>query len=148
MSTYLVAFMVTDLVNTNASRGLSPPTDLPEINIWTRKDVADMTRCASWIIAVPKVDSISNRFYCIAVFPSWTSRYAYTLATKLLPFYERYFGIGFKLPKIDMVAVPDFGFSAMENWGETEGHRTYFKLHDWFLKLLWPAIAVKNVCDQ
>lgn len=41
----------------------------------------------------------------------------------MLPFYERYFGIGFKLPKIDMVAVPDFGFSAMENWGETEEHR-------------------------
>lgn len=39
------------------------------------------------------------------------------MATKLLPFYERYFDIVFNLPKIDMVAVPDFGFSAMENWG-------------------------------
>lgn len=36
---------------------------------------------------------------------------------KILPFFEEYFGIGFKLPKIDMVAVPDFGYSAMENWG-------------------------------
>lgn len=35
--------MVTDLVKTNASRGVPPPSGLPEINIWSRKDVADMT---------------------------------------------------------------------------------------------------------
>lgn len=39
------------------------------------------------------------------------------MTTKILPFYENYFGIRFNLPKIDMVAVPEFGFSAMENWG-------------------------------
>lgn len=31
-----------------------------------------------------------------------------------LPFFEKYFDIPFKLPKIDMVAVPDFGFNGME----------------------------------
>lgn len=45
------------------------------------------------------------------------NRFAYDLTIRILPFFEEYFGIGFQLPKIDMVAVPDFGFSAMENWG-------------------------------
>lgn len=44
-------------------------------------------------------------------------RFAYDLTTKVLPLFGNYFGIKFNLSKIDMVAVPDFGFSAMENWG-------------------------------
>lgn len=39
------------------------------------------------------------------------------MTTKVLPLFGDYFGIKFNLSKIDMVAVPDFGFSAMENWG-------------------------------
>ncbi len=34
-----------------------------------------------------------------------------------LSFYESYFKIKFPLPKIDMIAVPDFEAGAMENWG-------------------------------
>lgn len=45
------------------------------------------------------------------------ARYATDLGPKLLKHFENYFGIPFPLPKIDMVAVPDFGFNAMENWG-------------------------------
>lgn len=44
-------------------------------------------------------------------------RFAFDLTTKVLPLFGNYFGIKFNLSKIDMVAVPDFGFSAMENWG-------------------------------
>jgi aminopeptidase N len=40
--------------------------------------------------------------------------FAYQLTAEALPFFEAYFGIQFGLPKIDMVAVPDFGFSGME----------------------------------
>lgn len=40
--------------------------------------------------------------------------FSYQLTAASLPFFEAYFGIPFKLPKIDMVAVPDFGFNAME----------------------------------
>ncbi|XP_037811400.1 aminopeptidase N isoform X2 [Lucilia sericata] len=60
---------------------------VPRVEIWTRPENKDMTR------------------------------YAYYLVRKFLPYYEGYFGIKNRLPKIDLVSVPDFGFGAMENWG-------------------------------
>ncbi|XP_019622952.1 PREDICTED: aminopeptidase Ey-like isoform X1 [Branchiostoma belcheri] len=43
--------------------------------------------------------------------------YAIAVASKVLTYYEEYFGIPFPLPKLDMAAIPDFPFGAMENWG-------------------------------
>ncbi|XP_034112270.1 aminopeptidase N isoform X1 [Drosophila albomicans] len=60
---------------------------VPRVEIWTRPSSVDMTH------------------------------YAYKMVRKFLPYYENYFGIKNKLPKIDLVSVPDFGFGAMENWG-------------------------------
>ncbi len=34
-----------------------------------------------------------------------------------LEFCEKYFGIGYPLSKMDLIAIPDFAFGAMENWG-------------------------------
>lgn len=59
----------------------------PRVDIWTRPNFLDMTH------------------------------YAYNMVRKFLPYYEEYFGIKNKMPKIDLVSVPDFGFGAMENWG-------------------------------
>lgn len=39
------------------------------------------------------------------------------LAAKTLKFYEETFDSKFPLPKMDMVAIPDFSAGAMENWG-------------------------------
>ena len=36
---------------------------------------------------------------------------------KILPAYEALFDIPFSLPKLDLVAIPDFAAGAMENWG-------------------------------
>lgn len=44
MSTYLVAFMVTDLIRTNPTKSAPTDPDLPSINIWSRKEAADMTQ--------------------------------------------------------------------------------------------------------
>ncbi|KAL8799175.1 MAG: hypothetical protein Q9200_007604, partial [Gallowayella weberi] len=44
-------------------------------------------------------------------------RFSLDLAAKTLDFYEKTFDSKFPLPKMDMVAVPDFSAGAMENWG-------------------------------
>ncbi|KAM9694251.1 endoplasmic reticulum aminopeptidase 2 isoform 1-T4 [Trichechus inunguis] len=45
------------------------------------------------------------------------THYALDTSLKLLDFYENYFHISYPLPKLDLVAIPDFGPGAMENWG-------------------------------
>lgn len=45
------------------------------------------------------------------------ARLALDIAVKSLTFYEKVFDSEFSLPKMDMVAVPDFLIGAMENWG-------------------------------
>lgn len=44
-------------------------------------------------------------------------QFALDVAAKTLSFYKDYFGIAYPLPKLDMIAVPDFAAGAMENWG-------------------------------
>ncbi len=44
-------------------------------------------------------------------------RFALDVATKLLPYYNSYFGIPYPLEKLDHLAIPDFAAGAMENWG-------------------------------
>jgi len=39
------------------------------------------------------------------------------LGRKSLHFCEAYYGIDYPLPKLDLIAVADFAFGAMENWG-------------------------------
>ncbi|MCE4623778.1 MAG: M1 family metallopeptidase [Caldisphaeraceae archaeon] len=43
-------------------------------------------------------------------FASW-------IAENSIDFYERYFGFPYMLPKMHLIAVPEFAFGAMENWG-------------------------------
>lgn len=41
----------------------------------------------------------------------------FQIAVKTLPFYTDYFGVVYPLPKMDLIAIPDYAAIAMENWG-------------------------------
>lgn len=43
--------------------------------------------------------------------------YGSEFGQKALDYCEQYFQIPYPLPKMDLIAVPDFAFGAMENWG-------------------------------
>ena len=43
--------------------------------------------------------------------------FALEVAIKSLEYYNNYFGMPYPLPKLDLIAIPDFEAGAMENWG-------------------------------
>ncbi|CAG9794995.1 unnamed protein product [Diatraea saccharalis] len=77
MSTYLVAFAVTDFGSISDQN----------FTVWARKEALS------------------------------SAKYALNIGPKILKFLEEYYKIKFPLPKIDMIALPDFKAGAMENWG-------------------------------
>jgi aminopeptidase N len=55
----------------------------------------------------------------IATMPGMTryGQFGLEFGRKSLEFAEAYYGIKYPLSKLDLIAVPDFAFGAMENWG-------------------------------
>lgn len=45
------------------------------------------------------------------------TKFALDVAVRCIDFYENYFEVEYPLPKLDMIALPDFSSGAMENWG-------------------------------
>ncbi|XP_055847662.1 aminopeptidase N [Episyrphus balteatus] len=70
---------------------------------YTVSDFANLTKGSFSVWARP--DAIQSAQYALIVGP------------KILKFLEQYFDIPYPLPKVDMIALPDFHAGAMENWG-------------------------------
>ncbi|CAH9125487.1 unnamed protein product [Cuscuta epithymum] len=61
-------------------------------------------------------DGIPVRVYC-QVGKSNQGKFALDVAVKTLGIYKEYFAVPYSLPKLDMIAIPDFAAGAMENYG-------------------------------
>ncbi|XP_043706700.1 aminopeptidase M1-like isoform X2 [Telopea speciosissima] len=61
-------------------------------------------------------DGIKVRAYC-PVGESEKGKLALDIAVRVLDLYKKFFSMPYTLPKLDMVAIPDFCFGAMENYG-------------------------------
>ncbi|KAF3082306.1 Aminopeptidase 2 mitochondrial [Orbilia oligospora] len=57
------------------------------------------------------------RVYATSEESAKLGKFSLDLAAKTLDFYEKTFDSPYPLPKMDMVAIPDFSAGAMENWG-------------------------------
>ncbi|KAL3655741.1 AP-1 complex subunit mu-1-like [Castilleja foliolosa] len=61
-------------------------------------------------------DGITVRVYC-QVGKVSQGKFALDVAVKTLGIYKEYFEVPYSLPKLDMIAIPDFASGAMENYG-------------------------------
>ncbi|CAI9093745.1 OLC1v1029306C1 [Oldenlandia corymbosa var. corymbosa] len=61
-------------------------------------------------------DGIAVRVYC-KVGKADQGKFALDVAVKTLGIYKEYFAVPYSLPKLDMIAIPDFAAGAMENYG-------------------------------
>ncbi len=61
-------------------------------------------------------NGIPIRAYTVPGKKEW-GRFGLEVALHALPFFADYYKIDYPLPKLDLVALPDFAAGAMENWG-------------------------------
>ncbi|XP_030046715.1 glutamyl aminopeptidase isoform X2 [Microcaecilia unicolor] len=67
------------------------------------------------------IEKISSRRIPLRIYvqplQKHTAEYAANVTETIFDAFENYFNTSYSLPKLDMIAIPDFGTGAMENWG-------------------------------
>ena len=103
MSTYLLAIVVGKL------QAVTREIDLPANNVWWTKDY----------YVAPGGGKAKKRVINVWGIPSRVDNleFAADAAATIVPFYEDKLRVAYALPKLDLVAIPDFSAGAMENWG-------------------------------
>ncbi|XP_062159285.1 aminopeptidase M1-like isoform X2 [Alnus glutinosa] len=91
-------------------------------------------------------DGVKVRVYC-QVGKANQGKFALTVAVGTLELYKEYFDVPYSLPKLDMVAIPDFASGAMENYGLVTYRETallYDDQHSAAANKQWVATTVAH----
>ncbi|KAF4019708.1 hypothetical protein G4228_011459 [Cervus hanglu yarkandensis] len=93
---------------------------------WNRTTFQKSVPMSTYLVcfAVHQFDSvtrISNRGIPLTIYvqpeQKHTAEYAANITKSVFDYFENYFAMNYSLPKLDKIAIPDFGTGAMENWG-------------------------------
>ncbi|TPX61966.1 hypothetical protein SpCBS45565_g07130 [Spizellomyces sp. 'palustris'] len=119
-------------INVTVPDGYHALSNMPHLSVvktttGQRRFVFDTTkRMSTYLIAFivsdfESITSHTSRGVAVSVWtpPSKThlGEYGLKVATTILDYYEGRYGINYPLPKMDLIAIPDFAAGAMENWG-------------------------------
>ncbi|XP_068324437.1 aminopeptidase M1-like [Pyrus communis] len=91
-------------------------------------------------------DGVKVRVYC-QVGKADQGKFALHVAVKTLELYKDYFAVPYPLPKLDMVAIPDFSAGAMENYGLVTYRETallFDEQHSAAVNKQWVATVVAH----
>ncbi|XP_007425882.1 glutamyl aminopeptidase [Python bivittatus] len=95
-------------------------------NGWTKttfmKSVPMSTYLVAWAVhQFAYTERISSRGIPLRIYAQpqqiKTAEYAANVTKVVFDYFEDYFSMNYSLPKLDEIAIPDFGTGAMENWG-------------------------------
>jgi aminopeptidase 2 len=92
------------------------------------------TYLLAWVVGdLESIETTNKHGVTVRVFSTkgdiHQGKFALDVASRTLDFFTEYFDIEYPLPKMDMVAIPDFSAGAMENWGLVT-YRTAYLLFD------------------
>ncbi len=111
---------LTALSNMPVSKQRSLSGVLKEITY--KPSVVMPTYLLAWVIA--KLEHVERKDKNRVPIRIWTTpgkktqaQFALDVGCHALPYFSKWFSIPYALPKLDMVALPDFASGAMENWG-------------------------------
>ncbi|XP_058405888.1 glutamyl aminopeptidase isoform X1 [Diceros bicornis minor] len=110
----------------NALSNMPVETEESVDDEWTRTTFQKSVPMSTYLVcfAVHQFDSverISNRGVPLTIYvqpeQKHTAEYAANITKIVFDYFEEYFAMNYSLPKLDQIAIPDFGTGAMENWG-------------------------------
>ncbi|XP_039289965.1 aminopeptidase N isoform X2 [Nilaparvata lugens] len=105
----------------NMPKITTTPADFPDLPDYEWDHFKESVPMSTYLVAFTVSDfekMTDGRFSVFARHDALAqAHYSLEIGPKILKHYEQYYNIEFPLPKLDMIALPDFSAGAMENWG-------------------------------